>query len=65
MVVAQLVEQLVPTPEVHGSNPIIGKIYIERCLSIVLDSKIKEKEVGYCPLKIESIITIRCCNKVI
>ena len=25
MVVAQLVEWLLPTPEVHGSNPVIGK----------------------------------------
>ena len=32
MVVAQLVEQSLPTPEVHGSNPVIGKIYIDRIL---------------------------------
>ena len=25
IVVAQLVERLLPTPEVHGSNPVIGK----------------------------------------
>ena len=25
---AQLVEQLLPTPEVCGSNPVMGKIYI-------------------------------------
>ena len=25
--VAQLVERLLPIPEVHGSNPVIGKIY--------------------------------------
>ena len=29
-VVAQLVEQLLLTPEVHSSNPVIGKIYIEQ-----------------------------------
>ena len=27
VVVAQLVEQLLPTPKVRGSNPVIGKIY--------------------------------------
>ena len=26
VVVAQLVEQLLPTPEVRGSNPVIGKL---------------------------------------
>ena len=33
VVVAQLVEQLFPTPEIHSSNPAIGKFYL---LSIVL-----------------------------
>ena len=28
VVVAQLVEQSLPTPEVRGSNPVIGKIYL-------------------------------------
>ena len=44
---AQLVEQSLPTPEVHGSNQVIGKIYIERSLSTVLKfekTKIKEKK---------------------
>ena len=27
--VTQLVERLLPIPEVRGSNPVIGKIYIE------------------------------------
>ena len=36
VVVAQLVERLLLTPEVRGLNPVIGKIYIERLLSIVL-----------------------------
>ena len=40
-VVAQLVERLLPTPEVRSSNTLIGKIYIER----LLKSK-KEKEAG-------------------
>ena len=29
MVVAQLVERSLPIPDVHGSNPVFGKIYIE------------------------------------
>ena len=28
VVVAQLVEQLLLTPEIHGSNPVIGKFYL-------------------------------------
>ena len=30
-VVAQLVEWLLPTPEIHGSNPNIGKILPTNC----------------------------------
>ena len=30
VVVAQLVERLLPIPDVRSSNPVIGKIYIER-----------------------------------
>ena len=33
VVVAQLVEQLLPSPKVRFSNPVIGKIYIE-CLLV-------------------------------
>ena len=29
MVVAQLIEQLLPIPEVHGLNPVIGKILLK------------------------------------
>ena len=36
MVVAQLVEQSLLIPEVRGSNPVIGKFYIEHSLSTVL-----------------------------
>ena len=32
---AELVERLLPTPEVRGLNPVIDKIYIERFLSAV------------------------------
>ena len=31
VVVAQLVERLLPTPEIHGSNPDIGKILFTNC----------------------------------
>ena len=39
VVVAQLVERLLPIPEVHSSNPVIGKnlfiyIYIEHLLTV-------------------------------
>ena len=36
VVVAQLVERSIPTPEVRGFSPVIGKIYIERLLITVL-----------------------------
>ena len=50
VVVAQLVELLLPTPEVRGSNPVVGKIYIEQCvLSTVLKKRNKEKEAGNGP----------------
>ena len=35
VVVAQLVEWSLSTPEVHGSNPVIGKIYIKYLWSTV------------------------------
>ena len=41
VVVAQLVERSLPTLEVHGSNPVIGKIYMERFLSTLY--KIRKK----------------------
>ena len=44
MVVVQLVERSLPIPEVRGSNPVIGKNYIEQCLlSTVLKTRNKEK----------------------
>ena len=42
MVVAQLVERSPPTPEVRGSNPVSGKIYIECFLSAVLKRRKKK-----------------------
>ena len=43
MVVAQLVERSRPTPEVRGSNPVSGKIYIECLLSAVLKDEKRKK----------------------
>ena len=45
MVVAQLVERLLPIPEVRNSNPVIGKIYIEHLFSVncIKKTKIKKK----------------------
>ena len=36
VVVAQLVKRSLPIPEIRGSNPVIGKKYIEHLLSTVL-----------------------------
>ena len=46
---AQLVERSLPIPEVRGSNPVIGKNYIEHlfivyCQLCVEKTKIKKKE---------------------
>ena len=49
---AQLVEQLLPTSEVWGSNPVIGKVQIEHLLSTVLKRrKIQKKRPGMAHLK--------------
>ena len=48
---AQLVERSLPIPEVRGSNPVIGKIYIETIFYCQLQLKRgkKEKEAGNDP----------------
>ena len=46
VVVTQLVEQLLPIPEVHGSNPLIGKNLNIYCIE---KTKIQEKEAGNGP----------------
>ena len=45
VVVAQLVERMLSIPEVRGSNPFIGKIYIEQLFTVncVEKTKIKKK----------------------
>ena len=48
MAVAQSAEQLLPTPDVRGSNP--DKIYIEHCILLtVLKTQNKEKAAGNGP----------------
>ena len=49
MVVAQLVELLLPTPEIRGSNPDIGKILSTNCT--IEKTKIKKKKPGMAHLK--------------
>ena len=53
VVVAQLVELPLPTPEVRGLNPVTGEFFEKNiCLHIVNcieKTKIKEKEAGIFP----------------
>ena len=46
MVVAQLVEWSLPIPEVSGSNPVIGKIYIDHLCTVSCIEKTKIKKNG-------------------
>ena len=61
MVVAQLVERLLPIPEVWGSNPLIGKnLCIEHLFTVNCIEKrkteIKEKEAGNGPIFLKKVI---------
>ena len=53
VVVAQLAEQLLPTPEIRGSNPDIGNknLNIIICQLQSRNDENKEKEAGNGPLK--------------
>ena len=53
MVVAQLIQLLLPTPEVCGSNQAIGKLYINYLLTVICieKTKIKGKMPGIAYLK--------------
>ena len=46
-VVAQLVEWLLPTPEICGSNPDIGKLLSTNCK--IEEMEIKKKRPGFGP----------------
>ena len=51
VVVAQLVERSPPTPEIRGSNPVIGKLLSNICLlSTVLKRQNKEKRSREWPI---------------
>ena len=49
VVVAQLVERSLPTPEIHGVNPDIGKILSTNCT--IEKTKIKKKSHGMAHFK--------------
>ena len=53
MVVAKLVERLLPIPEVSVSNPVFGKIYVEHLFTVncIEKTKIKKKYAGNGPFK--------------
>ena len=60
MVVAQLAERSLPTPEIRGSNPDIGNISnIFICQLLSRKDENKEKEAGNGPLK--KILNV-CCG---
>ena len=44
VVVAQLVDWLLPIPEVRSSNPVIGKIYIEHLFTCFLSTVLKRRK---------------------
>ena len=52
MVVAQLVERSIPTPEIHGSNPVIGKMYMYLLPTVDIEKDEKKKEAVNGSLKI-------------
>ena len=53
VVVAQLVELLLPNTEVRSLNQAIGKIFIEHLFTVncIENTKIKKKEAGNGPLQ--------------
>ena len=66
VVVAQLVERSLPTPEIRGSNPVIGKLLYQtfNCLSTVScieKTKLKKKEAGNGPFLKEKKTCHRQC----
>ena len=53
MVVAPLVERLLPRTEVCGSNPVIRKLYLyyQYTVNCIEKTNIKKKEAGIGPIK--------------
>ena len=56
VVVAQLVEWLLPTPEIRGSNQVIGKILFTN--RTIEKTKIKTKRLGMAHLKKTGVVII-------
>ena len=54
VVVAQLVERSLPTPEVRGSNPVISKIYMYH--QLYWKDENKEKKAGKCPIFKKTVV---------
>ena len=44
VVMAQLVQQLLPIPEVRGSTPVISKIYIEHLFTCLQSTVLKRRK---------------------
>ena len=42
----QLVKRSLPIPEVHSSNPVIGKIYIEHLFTCLLSAVLKRPKIN-------------------
>ena len=60
----QLVECLLPTPEVRGLNPVIGIIYIEHLLvNCIEKTKIDKKETGKCPFDFLQVLLLSTLPK--
>ena len=62
VVVAQLVERSLPTPEVRESNPVIGKLYIECLLPTVLRrQKLRKRGWALPVIKLLQVICFTDC----
>ena len=62
LVVAQLVERLLPTTEVRGSYPDFGKLYITYIVNYIEKTKIKVKEAGIVPIFLKETPGRSCCT---
>ena len=61
--VAQMVKRLLPTPELRGSNPVIGKLlYIERLFTFNCIEKTKIKKKNQ---EMAHFVPTRCCSNCI
>ena len=65
VVVAQLVEKMLPTPEVRGSNSVFGKNCIEYCflLTVFCKEEIQKKRPGMVHFKNKTFIIYQTQNE--